>query len=240
MATRIPPIPARVAGLDWPRITADLDTLGHATTGPLLTGQECAELAELYAQDLHFRSRIVMARHGFGQGEYRYLRYPLPEPVQALRHSVWPHLASLANRWNVALGQEQNYPSTLDEYLARCHAAGQTRPTPLLLTYGPGDYNRLHQDVYGALVFPMQMTVLLSDPGHHFTGGEFVLVEQGPRMQSRAEVVTLQQGEAVIFAVRERPQRGTRGFYRVQLRHGVSRIRSGRRMTMGIIFHDAA
>lgn len=225
--------------LDWQRIGADLDTQGWALTGPLLTPEECAETAALYNDDPRFRSRVVMARHGYGQGEYRYFAYPLPDRVQMLRESLYPPLARIANGWAEQLGETQRFPDTLDEMLARCHNAGQVRPTPLLLTYGPGDYNCLHQDLYGEHVFPLQAAVLLDAPGDDFTGGEFVLVEQRPRQQSRAQVVPLAQGEAVIFAVRERPATGSRGIHRRALRHGVSTVRGGRRRTLGIIFHDA-
>jgi hypothetical protein len=226
--------------LDWAGIAAALDAEGHAVVGPLLGPAECAALAAAYDDDALFRSRVVMARHGFGQGEYKYFAYPLPETVAALRTALYPPLAAVANRWNERLGEAARFPADHAAYLARCHKAGQKRPTPLLLRYGPGDYNRLHQDLYGELVFPLQATVLLSDPVRDFTGGEFVLTEQRPRMQSRAEIVPLRQGEAVIFAVNRRPARGTRGVYRVTLRHGVSRVRSGTRFTLGIIFHDAA
>ena len=204
-----------------------------------MTADECAALAGLYAHDEPFRSRVIMARHGFGRGEYKYFAYPLPETVAALRDALYPPLAAIANRWNAALGIATRYPAEHDAYLERCHAAGQTRPTPLLLQYDEGDYNCLHQDLYGEHVFPLQATVLLSRPGVDFTGGEFVLTEQRPRMQSRAEVVPLAQGEAVIFPVHHRPVQGTRGVYRVNMRHGVSRLRGGRRHTLGIIFHDA-
>jgi len=234
-----PPVAARIAALDWRRIAADLDERGCAVTGPLLTPAECAALAGLYDEDAAFRSRVVMARHGFGRGEYKYFAYPLPETVAALRGALYPHLAPVANRWAERLGGEAAYPARHDSYLARCHAAGQSRPTPLLLRYGEGDYNCLHQDLYGALAFPLQATLLLSAPGADFAGGEFVLTEQRPRMQSRAEVVALGQGEGVVFAVNQRPVRGSRGDYRVAMRHGVSRLRSGRRLTLGVIFHDA-
>jgi hypothetical protein len=228
----------RVAALDWSAIGADLDAHGCATTGALLTPQECGSLAGAYASDGLFRSRIIMARHGFGRGEYKYFAYPLPEPIAALRTALYPALAGIANRWNEAMGIAVRYPPDHRDFLKRCHAAGQTKPTPLLLRYGEGDYNCLHQDIYGAHVFPLQITFLLSRPD--FTGGEFVLAEQRPRMQSRAEVVPLAQGEGVIFPVRHRPVSGTRGTYRVNMRHGVSRVRSGVRQTAGIIFHDAA
>ena len=229
----------KIAALDWERLTADLDAHGCATTGPLLTSQQCAALAESYGADDHFRSRVIMARHGFGRGEYKYFAYPLPELVATLRAALYPPLADVANRWNEAMGISVRYPSDHTSYLARCHRAGQSKPTPLLLRYGAGDYNCLHQDLYGEHVFPLQATFLLSRPGEDFTGGEFALTEQRPRMQSRAEIVTLQQGEAVIFPVHHRPVQGTRGTYRVNMRHGVSRLRSGHRHTLGIIFHDA-
>jgi hypothetical protein len=229
----------RVGRLDWPGIEAALDEAGCATTGPLLDPEHCAALENLYEQEAPFRSRIVMARHGFGRGEYKYFAYPLPDPVAALRAPLYERLVPVANRWNEAMGVDIRYPAEHAAFLARCHAAGQARPTPLLLKYGPGDYNCLHQDLYGDTVFPLQVAILLSRPGTDFTGGEFVLVEQRPRMQSRAEVVALGQGEGVIFAVNQRPVAGTRGSYRVKLRHGVSRLRTGRRFTTGIIFHDA-
>lgn len=227
-----------IATLNWDRIGAELDTVGVANAGRVLDADACRSLAARYADDTLFRSRIVMARHGFGSGEYKYLTYPLPDPVGALRAALYPPLAAIANRWAQALGID-GFPDTLDAMLARCHAAGQTKPTPLMLSYGQGDYNCLHQDLYGAHVFPLQVVVLLSEPGEDFDGGEFVVVEQRPRMQSRAEVVSLRQGEAAIFATRERPKRGTKGVYRVQLRHGVSRVRRGTRQTLGLIFHDA-
>ncbi len=232
--------------LDWAAIGERLDSEGHATTGPLLTPAQCAGLASLYADppEGRFRSRIVMARHGFGKGEYQYFAHPLPPLVQELREGLYEKLAPVANRWQVALGQETRFPAAHQDFLARCHAAGQTRPTPLLLRYGAGDYNCLHQDLYGENVFPLQVAFLLSTPGDDFSGGEFVLTEQRPRMQSRAMVVPLVQGEAVIFAVHHRPARGTRGMYRVTLRHGVSALRPGRaraeRYTLGVILHDAA
>jgi hypothetical protein len=228
-----------VAALDWTRIAADLDAHGCATTGPLLSSEQCSALAETYGSDARFRSRVVMARHGFGRGEYKYFAYPLPEPVAALRGTLYPPLAEIANRWNEAMAIDLRYPQDHADYLARCHQAGQTRPTLLLLQYGAGDYNCLHQDLYGEHVFPLQVTILLSRPGADFTGGEFVLTEQRPRMQSRAEIVPLAQGEGVIFPVHHRPVQGTRGVYRVNMRHGVSRLRSGHRHTLGIIFHDA-
>lgn len=234
------PLRGRIGRLDWSGIGAALDARGYATTGPLLTPDECAALATLYGHDDGFRSRVIMQRHAFGSGEYKYFAYPLPDIVERLRHALYPHLAPTANRWRAALKEEGSLPDTLAAYLRRCHAAGQKRPTPLLLKYEPGDYNCLHQDLYGPLVFPLQLTMLLSAPGRDFDGGEFLLVEQRPRAQSKGEVVPLAQGEAVIFAVHHRPVQGTRGVYRVNLRHGVSRVRSGRRFTLGIIFHDAA
>jgi len=230
---------SRIEAIDWTRIAANLDTQGCATTEPLLTAGQCAALAQTYPSDAPFRSRVVMARHGFGRGEYKYFAYPLPEPVAVLRAALYPPLAEIANRWNEAMAIDLRYPQDHASYLARCRKAGQTKPTPLLLQYGAGDYNCLHQDLYGEHVFPLQVTLLLSRPGEDFTGGEFVLTEQRPRMQSRAEVVPLAQGEAVIFPVHHRPVRGTRGVYRVNMRHGVSRLRSGHRHTLGIIFHDA-
>jgi hypothetical protein len=232
-------IESRGATLDWAAVAADLDKHGCAVTGSLLSAQECAGLAALYPSDPPFRSRVVMARHGFGRGEYKYFSYPLPDQVAALRTAFYPHLAEIANRWNGAMGIAARYPPSHDAYLERCRKAGQGKPTPLLLQYGPGDYNCLHQDLYGEHVFPLQATVLLSRPGADFEGGEFVLTEQRPRMQSRAEVVPLMQGEAVIFPVHHRPVQGTRGVYRVNMRHGVSRIREGQRHTLGVIFHDA-
>ncbi len=234
-----PPLAERVARLDWPTIEAGLDAFGCAATGRLLTAAECGHLAAGYEADRLFRSRVVMARHGFGSGEYQYYAYPLPDTVAALRAALYPRLAPIANRWETVLGREADYPPEHAAYLDRCHAAGQTRPTPLLLRYDAGDYNCLHQDLYGDLFFPLQVAFLLSAPGDDFTGGEFALTEQRPRMQSRVEVVSLIQGEGVIFAVNQRPVQGTRGAYRVAMRHGVSRLRSGRRLTLGIIFHDA-
>jgi hypothetical protein len=230
----------RIDNYDWQRISHELDAEGHAVLENLLSPEECRMLANLYPQDEMFRSRIVMARHGFGRGEYKYFRYPLPDPIADLRPAVYPHLVPVANRWNTAMGIEIRYPDNHAAFLERCHKAGQTRPTPLLLRYEAGDYNCLHQDLYGEHVFPLQLAILLSGPGKDFTGGEFVMTEQRPRMQTRAAVVPLRQGDGVIFAVHHRPVQGTRGFYRVNLRHGVSRIRSGERYTVGIIFHDAA
>ena len=230
---------AQAERLDWPRIETDLAARGCATTGVLFTPAECADLVAMYDEPARFRSRVVMQRHGFGQGEYQYFTDPLPRQLAAWRGALYARLAPLANAWAAALGQPADYPPDHAAYRARCHAAGQLRPTPLLLRYDAGDYNCLHQDLYGEHVFPLQVAVLLSEPGREFTGGEFVLTEQRPRMQSRAEVVSLAQGEAVIFAVNQRPVAGTRGTYRVTMRHGVSRVRSGRRHTLGIIFHDA-
>jgi hypothetical protein len=228
-----------VVALDWPHIGEELDAHGSAVARSVLDPEECERLAALYPAEAPFRSRIVMGRHGFGRGEYKYFAYPLPDLVGELRTALYPPLAEIANRWNEALGTEPRYPADHAAFLDRCHRAGQSRPTPLLLQYGEGDYNCLHQDLYGEHVFPLQVAFLLSVPGRDFTGGEFVLTEQRPRMQSRAEVVVLGQGDAVIFPVHHRPVRGTRGVYRVTMRHGVSRLRSGRRHTMGIIFHDA-
>jgi uncharacterized protein len=230
----------RVGRIDWERAGEELGAYGAAVLPKLLTPEECRGVADLYPQDERFRKHIVMARHGFGEGEYKYFAYPLPEPVGALRAALYPRLAPVANAWNERMGIAARYPEAHDAFLALCHAAGQRRPTPLLLQYGPGDYNCLHQDLYGELAFPLQVAVLLSEPGEDFSGGEFVLTEQRPRMQSRAEVVPLTRGDAVAFAVHHRPVEGTRGAYRVNLRHGVSRVRSGRRHTLGIIFHDAA
>jgi hypothetical protein len=232
-------ITKRIAVLDWPAIETGLDSCGWAGTGPILSAHECEGLAALYASDDKFRSKIIMARHGFGSGEYKYLADPLPGIIGALRNSLYPPLARIANRWNEAIGIPARYPAEHADFIKVCHRAGQTKPTPLILQYGPGDYNCLHQDIYGDLVFPFQAAFLLSRPGQDFTGGEFVLTEQRPRMQSRVEVVPLRQGEAVIFPVHHRPVQGTRGIYRVNMRHGVSRLRSGRRHVLGIIFHDA-
>lgn len=230
---------SRAAGLDWNRINAELDEFGFATIGPFLALAECARLAGAYDHEDLFRSTIVMQRHGFGSGAYRYFRYPLPEPVAALRECFYAPLAAIANRWSAELGTAETYEEDHAAFLRRCHAAGQTRPTPLLLRYEAGDYNCLHQDVYGEHVFPLQAAFLLSQPGEDFGGGEFVLTEQRPRMQSRAHVVPLQRGEGVIFAVRQRPAQGRRGAYRVTMRHGVSRLSFGLRFTLGVIFHDA-
>jgi uncharacterized protein len=230
---------ARVDAIDWAQAFGDLDAQGCAVLKGLLSPQECRALAALYPDDNHFRSRIVMGRHGFGRGEYKYFAYPLPDLIAALRPALYQRLRDIANRWNEAMGIDISYPERHEAFIKRSHAAGQTRPTPLLLQYEAGDYNCLHQDLYGEHVFPLQVAILLSEPGQDFTGGELVLTEQRPRMQSRAEVVPLAQGDAVAFAVHVRPVQGTRGSYRVNLRHGVSRIRSGRRHTVGVIFHDA-
>jgi hypothetical protein len=232
-------IDRRVPALDWARLAADLDERGHATTGPLLTPAECEALIAGYDEEARYRSQVIMARHGFGRGEYKYFAYPLPSPVSALRSAFYRQLAPIANRWQAALGAASDYPPEHDAYLERCHEAGQRRPTPLMLKYGAGDYNCLHQDLYGELAFPLQVAFLLSAPGQDFTGGEFMLTEQRPRQQSRGEVVSLMQGEGVIFAVNHRPVQGKRGVYRCAMRHGVSRLKSGRRFTLGIIFHDA-
>jgi hypothetical protein len=230
---------ARVRALDWDQVSRDLDAQGSAVLERLLAPDDCEALAALYPEDSRFRSRVVMGRHGFGRGEYKYFSYPLPGIIAGLRKALHPKLAPVANRWNTAMGIEVRYPATHADFIARCHEAGQRKPTPLLLQYGADDFNCLHQDLYGEHVFPLQVAILLSEPGRDFTGGEFVLTEQRPRMQSRAEVVPLRQGGAVVFAVHHRPVQGTRGVYRVNLRHGVSRIRSGQRHTLGIILHDA-
>jgi hypothetical protein len=231
---------ARLNALDWAAIAAGLDGQGHAVIERLLLAPECADIASLYPQDDRFRSRVVMTHHGYGRGEYKYFSYPLPSLVAHLREALYPHLAPIANRWQELSGVAPRFPARHAEFLRRCHAGGQHRPTPLLLQYGVDDYNCLHQDLYGEHVFPLQVTILLSEPGRDFGGGEFVMTEQRPRMQSRPLVVPLAQGDAVIFAVSQRPVRGTRGTYRVNMRHGVSRVRCGRRHTLGIIFHDAA
>jgi hypothetical protein len=229
----------RVAVVDWQQVAAGLDDRGNALLPRLLSPTECRSLADLYSGESGFRSRVVMDRYGFGQGEYKYFSYPLPALIQSLRTSLYSRLVPIANRWNNAMGLEVRYPTSHEDFLARCHDAGQQRPTPLLLQYGVGDYNCLHQDLYGEHVFPIQVAILLSEPGRDFTGGEFVLTEQRPRKQSRCEVVPLRQGDAVAFSVHHRPVQGTRGVYRVNLRHGVSRLLSGHRHTAGIIFHDA-
>ena len=230
----------RISSANWGAIEDELDTRGCAILPSLLSRDECGTLASMYDHDDAFRSRVVMARHGFGRGEYKYLAYPLPGLIEGLRAALYLRLAPVANRWNESMGIAARFPDRHEEFLARCHGAGQVRPTPLLLRYGAGDYNCLHQDLYGEHVFPLQVAVLLSAPGADFEGGEFVLTEQRPRMQSRPDVVPLFQGDAVIFAVHHRPLSGTRGFYRVNMRHGVSRIRRGHRHTLGVIFHDAA
>ncbi len=234
----------RIERLDWERVSQDLDAQGNAVLEGILSLEECRALAALYPEDDYFRSRVVMGRHGFGRGEYKYFLYPLPDIVEGLRNALYPRLAPVANRWNLdmgvrAMGVNVRYPEMHADFIQRCHEAGQTRPTPLLLQYGEGDYNCLHQDLYGEHVFPIQVAILLSEPGEDFIGGEFVLTEQRPRMQSRPEVVPLRQGDAFAFAVHHRSVQGARGTYRVNLRHGVSRLRSGRRHTLGIIFHDA-
>jgi hypothetical protein len=233
-----PCIAERIAAVPWPQLRSELDSRGCALARAVLTAAECTALSESYETG-QFRSRITMARHGFGRGEYKYFAYPLPRTVSELRTALYPPLSAIANDWNRQMGTAMRYPDRLEAFIARCHRAGQLRPTPLLLRYGEGDYNCLHQDLYGELVFPLQITILLSVPGRDFTGGEFVLTEQRPRRQSRAEVVMLAQGDAVLFPVRERPVQGTRGSYRVNMRHGVSRLHSGQRHALGIIFHDA-
>lgn len=230
----------RIRALDWTRVAADLNADGAALTGPIVTAAACDDLRGLYANSAPFRSRVDMRRHGFGKGEYKYFDYPLPDLVQTLRAEMYPRLAAVANGWMAALGRDQRYPESLAGMLNECRVAGQMRPTPLLLKYGPGDFNCLHQDLYGKVAFPIQLVVLLDKPGEDFTGGEFVLTEQRPRMQSRAEILPLSKGDGAVFAVSERPQQGTRGYYRVKMRHGVSRVRLGARHAVGIIFHDAA
>jgi uncharacterized protein len=230
----------RVNAIDWARVSGDLDANGSAPIERLISPAECEALASLYPVDALFRSRVVMARHGFGRGEYKYFGYPLPGLVESFRSALYPRLVPIANRWYDAMGIDVRFPDRHADFIDRCHSAGQQRPTPLLLQYGADDYNCLHQDLYGEHVFPLQLTVLLSEPGRDFEGGEFVMTEQRPRMQSRPQVVSLRQGDAVVFAVHQRPVQGTRGWYRVNLRHGVSRVRSGHRHTAGIIFHDAA
>ena len=229
----------QIKAIDWKRVSTELDVEGSAVIGKLIAPAECRALAALYPDEKRFRSRVVMSRHGFGRGEYKYFSYPLPDLIAELRTMLYPPLAVVANRWNSALGVDVRFPARHAAFIRRCHAAGQCRPTPLLLQYGADDYNCLHQDLYGEHVFPLQVTILLSEPGRDFTGGEFVITEQRPRMQSRPVVIPLCQGDAVVFAVRHRPVQGSRGVYRVNLRHGVSRVRSGHRHTAGIIFHDA-
>lgn len=233
------PITARVEALDWAALNAELDTRGSVLVERLLDPQECFALTKLYPVDRLFRKRIVMSQHGFGRGEYRYFSYPLPDIIQRLRTAFYFHLAPIANRWNDAMGFKFHYPSKLGEFISWCHQAGQRRPTPLLLQYAVDGFNCLHQDLYGEHVFPIQITIQLNAPGEDFEGGQFVLTEQRPRMQSRVEVITLEQGDAVMFPVRYRPVKGARGFYRVNVRHGVSTIRAGNRCAAGIIFHDA-
>ena len=233
-------VDARVQRIDASALDGDLEAQGWSVLPDLLSSAECDHVASLYGQDEGFRSRVVMARHGFGKGEYRYFSYPLPPLVQALRAALYPRLAPRANRWHERMGMSVRFPAEHAEFIARCAASGQSRPTPLLLQYGAGDYNCLHQDLYGEHVFPLQLAVLLSEPGTDFSGGEFVLTEQRPRMQTRAAVVPLKKGDAVVFAVNSRPVRGTRGDYRVKMRHGVSKISRGHRHTLGIIFHDAS
>ncbi|QDL39087.1 proline hydroxylase [Rhodoferax sediminis] len=230
----------RLAAIDWGQVALDLDAQGSAVIERLIAPAECQTLAALYPRDALFRSRVVMARHGFGRGEYKYFSYPLPDLIGALRTALYPHLAPIANRWNTAMGIDVRYPDRHAAFIERCHTAGQSRPTPLLLQYGAGDYNCLHQDLYGEHVFPLQVVILLSEPGRDFSGGEFVMTEQRPRMQSRPMVLPLRQGDAAVIAVHHRPVQGTRGVYRVNLRHGVSRVHTGQRHTAGIIFHDAA
>ena len=230
---------ARVAAYEWQALASELDNFGCAVLPTLLSSDECRAIAALYSDERHFRSHVHMARHGFGRGEYRYFKYPLPDLIDDLRTALYPRLAVVANGWNERMGIDERYPEEHASFLDRCHVAGQTRPTPLLLQYVVGDFNCLHQDLYGDLAFPIQVATLLSEPGVDFTGGEFVLTEQRPRMQSRVEVVPLRQGDAVAFAVHNRPVQGSKGNYRVNLRHGVSRVRSGMRHTVGIIFHDA-
>ena len=229
----------RVNNLDWQRVATELDNFGCAIANAIITPEECRQLAGGYAEGEQFRSRVVMARHGFGRGEYQYFRYPLPEIVAELRTILYPPLSNIANKWNEYMGIGVRYPNEHTAFLERCHRAGQTQPTPLLLQYGEGDYNCLHQDIYGEHIFPLQVAFLLSVPGRDFTGGEFALTEQRPRMQSRVEVVPLKQGDGVVFPVHHRPVQGSKGWYRVNMRHGVSRLRSGQRHTLGVIFHDA-
>jgi uncharacterized protein len=239
LASAASAIAARVGGYNWSEIASHLDAHGWAVLEHILRPGECEEIARMYPREQGFRSQVIMARHGFGRGEYKYFSYPLPDVVTDLRTELYQRLAPIGNLWNSLMGVDVRYPGQLDEFITRCHLAGQTRPTPLLLQYGEGDFNALHQDLYGEHVFPLQVAILLSEPERDFTGGEFVLTEQRPRMQSRVAVVPLRQGDAVAFAVHHRPVHGTRGTYRVTLRHGVSRLRSGHRHTLGVIFHDA-
>jgi hypothetical protein len=233
-------IPERIDAISWRQVAEDLDAEGNAIINGMLSSDECDRMRDLYQNENIFRSQVVMERHGFGRGEYQYFRYPLPDPIAELRTAIYPHLVPTANAWNAAMGIDVRYPAQHADFITRCRHAGQDKPTPLLLKYGPGDYNCLHQDLYGENVFPLQVAILLSEPEKDFTGGEFVLTEQRPRMQSRPIVVPLRKGDAVVFAVRNRPVQGKKGSYRVNLRHGVSRLRSGNRLTLGIIFHDAA
>jgi hypothetical protein len=234
-----PSLAKRIAAVNWAMAGHALDDMGYAHVKALLSTDECRAIAGWYDDGRRYRSTVVMNRHGFGEGEYKYFAYPLPRLVMTLRQQAYPHLAAVANRWAALLGEPTRFPETLDRFTAECHAAGQRRPTPLILRYEAGGYNRLHQDLYGQIAFPLQMAILLSEPGRDFEGGEFILAEQKPRMQSRAEVVPLRQGDAVLFAVNERPVKGTKGYYRARMRHGISRVRSGQRATLGIIFHDA-
>jgi hypothetical protein len=233
-------VTSRIGSIDWAQVSSELDAQGSALIEGLLSPDACASLAALYPHDALFRSRVVMARHGFGRGEYKYFDYPLPDPIASLRTALYPQLAPIANRWNAAMRIDVRFPERHAQFIERCHAAGQQRATPLLLQYGADDYNCLHQDLYGEHVFPLQVVILLSEPARDFTGGEFVMTEQRPRMQSRPIVLPLRQGDAAVIAVRHRPVQGARGVYRVTMRHGVSRVRSGHRHTAGIIFHDAA
>lgn len=235
----MPTLKNKLEAVDADTLAAALDARGYACIPSLLNAKECGSLAVRYDREAGFRNWVIMARHGFGQGEYKYFGTPLPASVKALREGLYPTLAVIANRWNRSLGSDERFPCEHDSYLDRCHAAGQTKPTPLLLRYRPGDHNRLHQDLYGEEVFPLQATILLSDPEKDFTGGEFVVTEQRPRQQSRVEVVPLKRGDAVVFPVRHRPVQGSRGYYRATMRHGVSRLHSGTRTTLGVIFHDA-
>jgi hypothetical protein len=235
-----PSVAARVDGLDWPAVTAELDDLGCAAAGSVVTASECRDLADLYDEDGRFRSTVDMARHRFGQGEYRYFAHPLPDLVAGLREAFWPHLLPIAREWAARLGRPSPWPDELDDWLAQCHAAGQARPTPLMLRYGKGDWNALHRDLYGDLVFPLQVVVGLDEPGADYTGGEFVVVEQRPHAQSRATATAIPQGHGLVFTTRDRPVLGRRGWSRAPMRHGVSVVRSGHRRTLGLVFHDAA
>lgn len=232
-------IDERIAALPWTELGATLDERGFVQTPRLLSADECSDLDALYGSAA-FRSTVTMSQHGFGRGEYKYFDHPLPDIVVALREAFYPRLAATANRWAAWLGEEASYPDVLESFLERCHRAGQMRPTPLMLRYSPGDWNALHRDLYGDVVFPFQVVILLDRPGVDFVGGELVLLEQRPRAQSRAHVVTLEQGAALIFTTRERPARGARGFYRAAVRHGVSTLVGGKRTTLGVIFHDAS